>query len=96
MNVYPAEVELTIVTMPGVAECAVYGVADDRWGETVAATVVRLPGATLGADDVIAYVRGRLATYKKPTTVRFVEALPRNASMKVQKQVLRDEHRRDR
>ena len=93
MNVYPAEVELAIATMAGVAECAVYGVPDDHWGETVAASVVRRTGALLDEHDVIAYVRARLASYKKPTSVRFVDALPRNASMKVQKQALRAVHR---
>ena len=92
MNVYPAEVELAIATMAGVAECAVYGVPDDRWGETVAASVVRRAGASLDEHDVIAYVKARLASYKKPTSVRFVDALPRNASMKVQKQILRAAH----
>lgn len=88
MNVYPTEIELTLATMPGVVECAVCGVPDERWGETVAAAVVA-PGAGIDADEVIAWVRDRLASYKKPTRVAFVEALPRNASMKVQKDLVR-------
>ncbi|HEV8298574.1 MAG TPA: class I adenylate-forming enzyme family protein, partial [Acidimicrobiales bacterium] len=91
MNVYPAEVELAILTLPGVAECAVFGVPDDRWGETVAAAVVAEPGAALTGDAVVAHVQARLASFKKPTVVRFVDSLPRNASMKVQKQVLREQ-----
>jgi fatty-acyl-CoA synthase len=90
MNVYPAEVELAILTLPGVIECAVLGVPHDHWGETVAAVVVAEPAACVTAEDVVAHVRSRLASYKKPTVVRFVDALPRNASMKVQKQLLRE------
>jgi acyl-CoA synthetase (AMP-forming)/AMP-acid ligase II len=89
MNVYPAEVEMAIATLPGVVECAVFAVSDDRWGETVAAAVVAGPGSGLDDRAVVDHVRARLASYKKPTRVFFVDALPRNASMKVQKRVLR-------
>jgi fatty-acyl-CoA synthase len=89
MNVYPAEVEMALATLPGVVECAVFAVSDDRWGETVAAAVVVTPGSGLAAPAIVDHVRGRLASYKKPTRVFFVDALPRNASMKVQKRVLR-------
>jgi acyl-CoA synthetase (AMP-forming)/AMP-acid ligase II len=89
MNVYAAEVELAISLLPGVVECAVFGVPDDRWGEAVAAAVVAAPGAGIDEHTVIAHVRTRLASYKKPTSVVFVDALPRNASMKVQKHLLR-------
>jgi acyl-CoA synthetase (AMP-forming)/AMP-acid ligase II len=89
MNVYAAEVELAILTLPGVAECAVYGVPDERWGEAVAAAVVVVPGWQLDERTVVSHVRSRLAGYKKPTVVRFLDALPRNASMKVQKHLLR-------
>lgn len=90
MNIYPAEVEMALATLPGVVECAVFAVADDRWGETVAAAVVAGTGSGLDQAAVVAHVRSRLASYKKPTHVFFVDALPRNASMKVQKRVLRD------
>jgi acyl-CoA synthetase (AMP-forming)/AMP-acid ligase II len=89
MNVYPAEVELAIQTLPGVLECAVFGAPHDHWGETVVAAVVAAPGVHLSAHDVVAHVQARLASYKKPTAVHFLDALPRNASMKVQKHVLR-------
>lgn len=88
MNVYSAEVEMAIATLPGVVECAVFALPHDRWGETVAAAVVAQPGRGIDADAVIDHVRARLASYKKPTAVFFVDALPRNASMKVQKQAL--------
>jgi fatty-acyl-CoA synthase len=89
MNVYAAEVELAISLLPGVVECAVFGVPDARWGETVAAAVVAAPGSALDERAVVEHVRSRLASYKKPTRVVFVDALPRNASMKVQKHLLR-------
>lgn len=88
MNVYPAEVEAALASMPGVAECAVLGTADERWGEAVTAVVVASPGSQLTADAVIAHVRSRIASYKRPQRVEFVTALPRNASMKVRKDVL--------
>jgi acyl-CoA synthetase (AMP-forming)/AMP-acid ligase II len=89
MNVYPAEVEMALATLPGIVECAVFAVADDRWGETVAAAVVTAAGSNVDDRTIVDHVRARLASYKKPTRVFFVDALPRNASMKVQKRVLR-------
>jgi acyl-CoA synthetase (AMP-forming)/AMP-acid ligase II len=89
MNVYPAEVEMALATLPGVVECAVFAVSDDRWGETVAAAVVVTPDSGLADSAIVDHVRARLASYKKPTRVFFLDALPRNASMKVQKRVLR-------
>lgn len=89
MNVYPAEVEMALATLPGVVECAVFAVSDDRWGETVAAAVVVTPDSGLSDAAIVDHVRARLASYKKPTRVFFLDALPRNASMKVQKRVLR-------
>ena len=91
MNVYPAEVEAALATMPGVAECAVLGMPDGRWGEAVTAVVVAAPGARLTGDSVIAHVRTQIASYKRPQRVEFVAALPRNASMKVRKDQLRAE-----
>jgi fatty-acyl-CoA synthase len=90
MNVFPAEVEAILVTMPGVAEAAVFGVQDPRWGEAVTAAVVLRPGAGLTEADIVNHVRANLASYKKPARVHFVDALPRNASMKVQKHVLKE------
>lgn len=89
MNVYPAEVEAALATLPGVAECAVLGLPDERWGEAVAAVIVPAPGAGLTQDSVIAHVRTQIASYKRPQRVLFADALPRNASMKVRKDQLR-------
>ncbi len=91
MNVYPAEVEAALATVPGVAECAVLGLPDERWGEAVTAVIVPAPGAALTADGVIAHLRTQIAGYKRPQRVHFADALPRNASLKVRKDQLRAE-----
>ncbi len=90
-NVYPAEVEAAISTLPGVAECAVIGVPDEKWGEAVTAAIVTVAGAELTEADVIAHVRGLIASYKRPQRVYFVDLLPRGASLKVQPDVLRQQ-----
>ena len=88
-NVYPAEVEQALARLDGVAEAAVVGVPDDRLGEVGRAFVVRRDGSTLTEDDVIAFARERVANFKVPRSVAFVDALPRNASGKVLKTELR-------
>jgi fatty-acyl-CoA synthase len=89
-NVYPAEVERALVDHPGVAEVAVVGVPHPRWVETPLAVVVVAPGAEVGEAELIDHCRERLAGYKKPAAVVFVEELPRNAAGKVLKRRLRD------
>ena len=89
-NVYPAEVENVLMTHPGVADAAVIGVPDQRWGEAVKAVIVASPGAELSAEDVIAYARTRLGGFKLPKSVDFVAALPRNPSGKLLKRELRE------
>lgn len=91
MNVYPVEVEAVLAGLPGVAEVAVIGTPSERWGEAVTAIVVAVPGSGLTAAELIAGARAELASYKKPTRIEFVDALPRNAGMKVQKHLLRDQ-----
>jgi long-chain acyl-CoA synthetase len=76
-NVYPAEVEACIATHPAVADVAVIGVPDDRWEQSVRAVVVAAPGAHLTEADVIEHCRARIASYKKPRSVRFVDEIPR-------------------
>lgn len=88
-NAYPAEIEQLLGLHPGVADVAVIGVPDSRLGEVGQAYAVRRPGATLTADDLIAWSRREMANYKVPRAVEFVDELPRNASGKVVKGELR-------
>ncbi len=89
-NVYPAEVENALSGHPDVADVAVIGVPDERWGETVKAIVVRRPGSAPTPESIIGHARQRLARYKCPTSVDFAEALPRNPSGKLLKRQLRE------
>ena len=88
-NVYPAEVEDTLYQIPQIAEAAVIGQPDGTWGETGLAIVVRKQGQELSETQVIAHCRERLARFKCPTRVLFIDALPRNATGKVHKPTLR-------
>ena len=88
-NVYPAEVENAIYELPQVAENAVVGIKDERWGEVGKAFVVLKPGQTLEADHITAHLKNRLAKYKIPKQVAFLDQLPRNAAGKVLKTELR-------
>jgi long-chain acyl-CoA synthetase len=89
-NVYPVEVEEVLAHHPDVTEVAVIGVPDERWGETVKALVVRRPGSTPTADELVEFARERLAGYKLPRSIEFVDDLPRSATGKVLKRELRD------
>jgi acyl-CoA synthetase (AMP-forming)/AMP-acid ligase II len=89
-NVYGPEVESVLSACPGVSEGVIIGVPDERWGEAVKAVVVPAPGAELSAQDVIAFCRTRLARYQCPSSVDFVQELPRNATGKVLKRALRE------
>jgi AMP-binding enzyme C-terminal domain len=89
-NVYPAEVEAVLANHPDLLEVAVIGVPDAKWGESVKACVVRRPGANLSGEALIDWCRDKLAGYKRPRTVDFLDALPRNASGKMLKRKLRE------
>jgi fatty-acyl-CoA synthase len=89
-NIYPAELERVLAGMEGVAQSAIFGVDHPKWGETVAAAVVPKPDTDIDEQAVIDYMRSRLASYKKPTRVLILDALPMNAGMKVQKGRLRE------
>jgi fatty-acyl-CoA synthase len=89
-NVYPAEVEAALFEHPAVAEAAVVGVPDEKWGEVGRAFVVPVPGAALSPADIPAFLAGRLARYKIPVYVDVIDDLPRTASNKVRKGPLRD------
>jgi fatty-acyl-CoA synthase len=90
-NVYPAEVEEVLYQLPMIAEAAVVGVADDKWGEVGCAVIVVKEGQRLDETEILAHCVGRLARYKQPKSVVFLEALPRNATGKVLKHELRDQ-----
>jgi acyl-CoA synthetase (AMP-forming)/AMP-acid ligase II len=89
-NVYPAEVEAVLGGHPDIVECAVIGVPDKKWGETVKAVVVKRENATLTESTLIDWCRDKIAGYKRPTSVDFIDKLPRNASGKLLKRTLRE------
>lgn len=89
-NVYPREVEDVLYQHPAVAEAAVFGVPDEKWGEAVKAVVVLKEGTEATAEDLLAFCKGRLAGFKRPRSVDFLDELPRNPSGKVLKKDLRE------
>jgi fatty-acyl-CoA synthase len=95
-NIYPAEVENALVQHPAVADGAVIGVPDDQWGEAVKACVVLKPGATASEGEIIAFMRQRIAHFKCPKSVDFMETIPRNPTGKILKRVLREPYWRGR
>ena len=94
-NVYPAEVEEVLFKLEGVAEVAIIGVPDERWGEVGRAIISVKPGCTITESDIMRHCGANLARYKQPRSVRFVDALPRNATGKVHKPTLRKIHGAD-
>ncbi|MGD8293190.1 MAG: AMP-binding protein, partial [Desulfobacterales bacterium] len=91
-NVYPAEVENVIFQIPQIAEAAVIGVKDPKWGEVGCAVVVLKEGQRVSADEIICHLKSSLAKYKIPKRVVFVDQLPRNAAGKILKNRLREAH----
>ena len=89
-NVYPAEIEAVLAAHPKVLECAVIGMPSARWGESPAAVVVLRPGESSDPDEIVSFCHGRLARFKQPRVVEFVEAIPRNPTGKALKRVLRE------
>jgi acyl-CoA synthetase (AMP-forming)/AMP-acid ligase II len=89
-NIYPREIEEVICTHPSVLEVSVVGVPDEKWGESVKALVVTRPGMSVSETEIIEHCRRGLASYKKPSSVEFLEALPKNAYGKILKRELRE------
>jgi acyl-CoA synthetase (AMP-forming)/AMP-acid ligase II len=88
-NIYPAEIERVLAEHPSIGDVAVIGVPDDRWGEVPKAVVVAAPGATVDTEQVLAYCRENLASFKCPKSVDVVAELPRNPTGKILKRELR-------
>ncbi len=88
-NIYPKEVEEVLYSHPDILDAAVVGVPDPEWGESVKAYIVLKPGKQLTEAQVIDFCKKNIASYKKPREVEFIDTLPRNASGKVLKTVLR-------
>ena len=93
-NIYPAEIEEVLYTHPKILEAAVIGVPDPDWGESVKAIVVSKQGETLTEEEAIEHCKKNLASYKKPKSVDFVDALPRNPQGKVLKFALREKYKK--
>jgi fatty-acyl-CoA synthase len=90
-NVYPAEVENVLHQIAAVAEAAVIGIPDPQWGEVGMAIIAIKPGQTLDEAEISAHCAAKLARFKCPRLIRFVDALPRNATGKIHKPTLRRE-----
>ena len=88
-NIYPREIENVLLAHPNVADVAVIGIPHERWGESPAAFVIAVGGATLPENDLRAFLRERLAHFKCPSLIRIVPELPRNPSGKVLKGEMR-------
>lgn len=90
VNIYPAEIEAVLQSMPGVADCAVFGIPDAEFGEALGAAVQLQPDIALDKDAVIAFLKPRLAGYKVPKVVEFVAQMPREDTGKIFKRTLRE------
>ena len=89
-NIYPAQVEACLYRHPAVLECAVFGVPDPTWGEALKAVVVVRPGMSVTEQELIELARRELASYMKPKSVEFIDALPKSPTGKILKRDLRD------
>ncbi len=93
-NVYPVEIENILHSLPAVAEAAVIGVADEKWGEVGYVVIVLKPNTTLTAEELAAFCQAHLAKFKIPKSFKFVDALPKTAAGKIDKEQLIREYNR--
>jgi acyl-CoA synthetase (AMP-forming)/AMP-acid ligase II len=91
-NVYSTEIENVLYMHPAILECAVIGVPDEKWGEAVKGIVVLKPGQKATTQEIIQFCKERIAHYKAPKSVDFIDALPRTGSGKIHKKGLRDSY----
>jgi fatty-acyl-CoA synthase len=91
-NIYPREVEEVLYSHPAVLETSVIGVPDPHWGESVKAVVVLKPETSATEEELIAFCKTNLASYKKPRIIEFRETLPKSPTGKILKRMLREEH----
>lgn len=94
-NIYPKEIEVALYDHPAVAECAVFGIPDPKWGEVPAAYVLLRDGATTGTEALDAHCADRLARFKRPRLIKFVTEFPKTPIGKIQKNLLRDPYWKD-
>jgi long-chain acyl-CoA synthetase len=92
VNIYPAEIEAALASLPGIADSAVFGVPDEEYGEALLAAIEMLPGAQASADAVRRHLVERIAGFKVPLRIEFHAALPREETGKIFKRRLRDPH----
>jgi acyl-CoA synthetase (AMP-forming)/AMP-acid ligase II len=90
MNIYPAEIEDAVSEYPGLAECAAFGVANEKWGELPALAVVATPGAKLDTDAMLEFAANKLARHKRPRRIELLDELPRTGAGKLQRNVLKE------
>jgi long-chain acyl-CoA synthetase len=95
VNVYPAEIEAVLIGIEGVADCAVFGIPDPEFGESLLALIEKVPGSTITSELVSAELHSRLARYKVPRRIEFGTNLPREDTGKIYKRKLRDLHWKD-
>jgi long-chain acyl-CoA synthetase len=90
VNIYPAEIEHALAQLPGVRDCAVFGIPDGEYGEALLAQIETMPGRELSVDTVLDHLRQHLAGYKVPRRIELIAALPRDENGKVAKRKLRE------
>ena len=93
-NIYPREIEEVLIKHPAVREVSVIGVPDSKWGEAIKAVVALVPGASATEEELIRFCKDNIASYKKPKSVDFIEALPKNNYGKILKRELRAAYRK--